>query len=208
MDHLSGEPPSFRESLRAAARDAGILPDDTLGPVIAKLADLPDEITLRLNPLVARAEDAARGAAAARVVRELPAALDRFAWRHFGAYLAAAAVVLAVGGTGLYQGGYRAGRADGEARAVHLEAAIGNALTRDDAQIWLALMQNNTGISAAPRSCAPQDGRLACQFVLWGGPAPPPADPTASAAAISTTPGNDHARASVPSGPAGRVRPP
>jgi hypothetical protein len=190
MDNLSGEPPSFRESLRAAARDAGILPDDALGPVIEKLADLPDEITLRLSPLVARADDAARGAAAARLVRDLPAALDRFAWRHFGAYLVVAAVVLAAGGTGLYLGGYRSGRVDGEARAVHLEAALGTALTRDDAEIWLALIRNNTGISAAPRLCAPQDGRLACQFTLWGGPAPPPADPTSAASAAATkTPG-------------------
>ena len=97
----------------------------------------------------------------------------------------AASILVAGGGIGLYRVAYQSGRSDGEAKAVHLEAAIGNALARGDAEIWLALMRNNDRISSAPRTCAPLDGRLACQFELWGGPAPPP--PKSNAGRVHTT---------------------
>ena len=57
------------DRVRAAAMDAGILPNDPMGPVFEAVADLPAEVELRVAPVLAemRATTAAIAAATAAI---------------------------------------------------------------------------------------------------------------------------------------------
>jgi hypothetical protein len=44
--------PSVRDRIRQTAMNAGIMPDDPLAPVLDALADLPDEVDLRIAPVL------------------------------------------------------------------------------------------------------------------------------------------------------------
>jgi hypothetical protein len=59
MDHLTGRPPPVKpvcisDRMRAKALDAGILPDDPLGPLVDTLGDIPEEVEARIAPLLAQ----------------------------------------------------------------------------------------------------------------------------------------------------------
>jgi hypothetical protein len=72
-------------------------------------------------------------------------------------------------GTAGYWWGYRAA----EGRLIDVPAAMGVALTGWDAAVWLRLMRDND-ISRVNRSCARQNGREACSFVMWTEPVSSP----------------------------------
>jgi hypothetical protein len=89
MDRIE-TPATLSDRVRAAARDAGILPDDPLESVVEAIGSVPDEISLRVNPLLAqiktftaRAEQAAnRPLLTDGQLRDyaLPAVLNAFWW--------------------------------------------------------------------------------------------------------------------------------
>jgi hypothetical protein len=54
-----GRPPrDLAAKMRVVATNAGIIPGDPLAPVLEVLADIPDEVDLRIAPAVARIEQA------------------------------------------------------------------------------------------------------------------------------------------------------
>nr|WP_294563429.1 hypothetical protein [uncultured Rhodopila sp.] len=182
--------PSLRDELegRAAAAEAVGDPGATFLRSLVIRCDIEQKRDDRVEEMLATAERIAGGAIAAKAAERLPAAIDRLVRLRLGLYVLGAAIVFAGAGTGFYALAYRSGKAAGEARAVHVEAAISKALTRSDAEVWLVLMRNNDAIASTPRTCAEVDGRMACQMELWSGPAPPPPDPaqqTQHAAATS-----------------------
>jgi hypothetical protein len=72
-------------------------------------------------------------------------------------------------GTASYWWGYRAA----ENRLIEIPSVVGLALTGRDAAVWRNLMRDND-IARVNRTCAPQNGRNACSFVMWAEPMPPP----------------------------------
>jgi hypothetical protein len=97
------------DRVRAAAMDAGVLPNDPLGPVIEVVADVPAEVELRIGPVLAemRATTAAIAAATAAIESAasrplitnhqikwtlLPGLLAAWNAWHVGQVLAAAAI--------------------------------------------------------------------------------------------------------------------
>ena len=209
QDRLLGVERSLQQARDPTAEMFGVLADfvGVLHDQRRQTADaaktfavlLFNEITLHLAPMLARAEQAAGGALANKAVDGLPGAIDRLTvqryWRlGLGAGVALVAV-LWLGGYKIHADAYSAGRADGEAKAVHLEAALGHELTRPDAEGWLALLQNNNSLGAAPHACsAAQDGRTVCHLDLWASPPVAPVQ-RAEAAQPPTTPrgrGNEY----------------
>jgi hypothetical protein len=172
--------PSLRDELegRAAAAEAVGDPGATFLRSLVIRCDIEQKRDDRVEEMLATAERIAGGAIAAKAAETLPAAIDRLVRLRLGLYVLGAAIVFAGAGTGLYALAYRSGKAAGEARAVHVEAAISKTLTRSDAEVWLVLMRYNDAIASNPRDCGEVDGRLACDIQLWSGPAPSPADPT------------------------------
>jgi hypothetical protein len=151
--------------------------------VIAARAPLTDDDRAGIHTAI---EDGAfRGmkVEARRVIRTL----DRRLAVLIGLSVAGAFVLGAAPGVIAHHFAWSAGYAAGEERAVHLEAAIGRTLTKDDADGWLMLMQNNE-IAAVPRACASQGGRLACTFVFWDAPAQPPGVPTQQQTTVKAVP--------------------
>ena len=60
-----------------------------------------------------------------------------------------------------------------ESQLVDVPAAVGAALTGRDAAAWVDLMREND-IGRVNRTCAAQNGRKACSFVMWVEPVSPP----------------------------------
>ena len=114
--------------------------------------------------MLTTAERIAGGAIAAKAAETLPAAIDRLVRLRLGLYVLGAAIVFAGAGTGLYALAYRSGKAAGEARAVHVEAAISKTLTRSDAEVWLVLMRYNDAIARNSRDCGKVDGRFGVRY--------------------------------------------
>lgn len=94
------------DRVRAAALDAGILPNNPIGPVIEAVADLPAEVELRIAPVLAemRAATAAIEKAAAQPLLNggqikfelLPALLAAWTAWHVVAILVALAIGMGV----------------------------------------------------------------------------------------------------------------
>jgi hypothetical protein len=91
------------DRIRAAALDAGILPNDPLGPMYEALADLPYEIErittetrADLQAVLEQAKAQAGGELARNAARELPMAIERAVLERFRwwAVLGGAALVL------------------------------------------------------------------------------------------------------------------
>lgn len=74
MDHLTPQQPSVASRVRRVAGEAGILPDDPLGPVVEALADIPAEVDLRIGPALAE-------------MRALTAAVEKIAAQPAGTVL-------------------------------------------------------------------------------------------------------------------------
>jgi hypothetical protein len=74
---------------------------------------------------------------------------------------------------GAWGGGYWWGYRAAENRLAPVPAALGEALTGREAEVWLTLIQNND-IDRVQRTCAAQNGREACAFTLWAEAVPPP----------------------------------
>jgi hypothetical protein len=110
-----------------------------------------------------------RTAAARGASQEVLALARAHNWRTTllaGAVLAGSVLIA---GAACYWWGYRAA----EARLVDVPAALGAALSGRDATVWLDLMRNND-IERVNRSCASQNGRRACSFLMWTEQMPPP----------------------------------
>jgi hypothetical protein len=75
------------------------------------------------------------------------------------------------GGSGT--AGYWWGCRAAEDRLIEVPAAVGLALSGRDATAWLDLIRDND-IARVNRTCAQQNGRNACSFVMWAEPMPQP----------------------------------
>lgn len=84
----------------------------------------------------------------------------------------AALLGMAIAG-GAWSGGYWWGYRTAENRLINIPAALGEALTGQDAAAWLALIKNND-LGRVNRTCGEQSGRRACSFSLWIEAVPPP----------------------------------
>jgi hypothetical protein len=87
MDHVSGKPACISDRVRAAARDAGVLPEDPLGPLVEAIGGVPDEIESRMAPLLAQMRNFT--AAAEQAAGRPPAALTPAQIDKLGRQLAA-----------------------------------------------------------------------------------------------------------------------
>jgi hypothetical protein len=172
MDHVA--PPSRGERVRQAARDAGILPSDPLGPVIEALADIPAEVERRiadmragLSEVLEQAKKAAGGQLAAAVAEELPEAIDRLVVQRYWLICVAGAVLIAAA----LVGGYRWGSNAAAQRYANLPAEFDVAMTNHDAAKWLDMMRKNPRGAFDRCTDVPQVSGRACSFVLWTEPA-------------------------------------
>jgi hypothetical protein len=179
-----GENKPFIEAVRearaeiAAGIDRGGLRHDPLRHPLAALSTVLglfpgflDEIQRVRAPWT---EDERRAAVADAVAR-----MDtRLAHRmmQFNRWAIAVALLLGMaiaGGAGA--GGYWRGYRAAESQLLDIPATVGVALTGRDAAVWRDLMRDND-IARVNRTCAQQNGRNACSFVMWAEPMPPRAN--------------------------------
>lgn len=85
MDHLDKRP--FAATVRALMQSVGVLPDDPLGPLIEKLAELPEETRSALAPVLAEMQ-VARGAITTAASKPVTATLSDQHVADLGARLA------------------------------------------------------------------------------------------------------------------------
>jgi hypothetical protein len=173
---------SFIEAIREARADIanGIdrgglrhdplrYPLTALSTVVGLFPEFLDEIQRARAPWT---QDERRAAVADAVTRMDARLLHRMT--QFNRWAIAIALLLGVAiaggvGTAGYWWGYHAA----ENRLIEVPAAVGLALTGRDAAVWLELIRDND-IARVNRTCAPQNGRNACSFVMWAEPMPPP----------------------------------
>jgi len=159
---------------------------------LATRSEIEDRHDAAVEQMLARARHLAGGQIASRAAEELPGAIDRLTvqqwWRN--AAIAAALMLVCTGVADWY--GYRSGYDNGSERAVHLEAALGKALTADEAGGWLRVITLNPEGLAYDR-CWDAEGHRACSFSLWVEPSPtPPPDPKQASLQQPTKPKGQH----------------
>jgi hypothetical protein len=177
----AGEDRSFIEAIREARADiaSGIdrgglrhdplrYPLAALSTVVGLFPGFLDEIQCARAPWT---QDERRAAVADAVARMDTRLVGRMI--QFNRWAIASALLLGValaGGVGVasYWWGYRAA----ENRLIDVPTVLGAALTGRDAAVWLDLMRYND-IARVNRTCAAQNGRNACSFVMWAEPTPP-----------------------------------
>ena len=185
MASLTGD--RFRPArLLKVAAEAGIRDTDPLYLVMDEmevmtdhLRKLPeqcqakfDTLDRRLTAVLEKSETLAGGHLARQDAAELPAAIDRLMlvkrW-----WLVIIVGVLLAGAVCL---GYWYGERRRDDQLVQIGAGLERALTRRDAEIWLALMRlNDVQLSLANCRVIPQaTGGEACSFVFWTRSPPPP----------------------------------
>ena len=177
MDNLTSQG-DLATRIRVAAGEAGILPGDALAPVLEALAEIPAEVRQSLAPLVQQIEavkrpvddDKLRYAVAQGIHGHAATLIREFRLR---TSLAIAGLLLAVLLVGV-GGGYWFGRRSAAEEYVQTPAALGVALTNQQAEKWLNLIRLNN-ISDATRNCWNQSGGTACSIAVWVKP------PTATA---------------------------
>lgn len=178
----AGEDRTFVEAIRdaraeiATGIDLGGLQRDPLRHPLAALSTIIglfpaflDEIQRAHAPWT---EDERRAAIADAVTRMDARLVRRMAQFNRWAIVVTAALGMAIMG-GAWSGGYWWGYRAAENRLAPVPAALGAALTGQEAEVWLTLIQNND-IDRVRRTCAGQNGREACAFTLWTEPVPPP----------------------------------
>jgi hypothetical protein len=150
-------------------RDPLRYPLAALSTVVGLFPGFLDEIERVRAPWT---QDERRAAVADAVTRMDARLVHRMI--QFNRWAIAIALLLGVtiaGGVGT--AGYRWGYHAAENRLIEIPSVVGLALTGRDAAVWLDLMRDND-IARVNRTCAPQDGRNACSFVMWAEPMPPP----------------------------------
>jgi hypothetical protein len=173
---------TFIEAIRAARAeiatgiDRGGLRHDplryplaALSTVVGLLPGFLDEIQRARSPWTQDERREAVTDAVARMDARLVHRMIQFnRWAIAIALSLGATIAAGVGAAG-YCWGYRAA----ENRQIEVPAALGAALTARDARVWLGLIRDND-IARVNRTCAPQNGREACSFMMWAEPMPPP----------------------------------
>jgi hypothetical protein len=178
----AGEDRTFIEAIQdaradiASGIDQGGLRHDPLRYPLTALSNIVglfpaflDEIQRVRAPWT---EDERRAAIADAVTRMDARLVHRMAQFNRWAIVVTAVLGMAITG-GAWSGGYLWGFRTAENRLAPVPAALGEALTARDAEVWLTLIQNND-ISRVRRTCAGQSGREACAFTLWTEPVLPP----------------------------------
>jgi hypothetical protein len=178
----AGEDRSFIEAIQQARADiaSGIdrgglrhdplrYPLAALSTVIGLFPRFLDEIQRARAPWTQDERRAAVAEAVARMDARLAQRMIQFnRW--------AIVIALVLGGTiagGVGAAGYWWGYHAAESQLIDVSAAVGAALTGRDAAVWLDLMREND-IARVNRTCAAQNGRNACSFVMWVEPVSPP----------------------------------
>ena len=176
-----GEDSSFIEAIRQARADiaSGIdrgglghdplrYPLAALSTVVGLFPGFLDEVQRARAPWTQDERRAAVADAVARMDARLAQRMIQFnRW--------AIVIALVLGGTiagGVGAAGYWWGYHAAESQLVDVPAAVGAALTGRDAAVWLDLMREND-IARVNRTCAAQNGRKACSFVMWVEPVSP-----------------------------------
>jgi hypothetical protein len=144
-------------------------PLTALSNIVGLFPTFLDEIQRARAPWT---EDERRAAIADAITRMDVRLVHRMAQFNRWAIVVTAILGMAITG-GAWSGGYWCGYRTAENRLAPVPAALGEALTARDAEVWLTLIQNND-ISRVRRTCAGQNGREACAFTLWTEPVPPP----------------------------------
>jgi len=144
-------------------------PLTALSTVIGLFPAFLEEIQRARTPWT---EDERRATIAHAVTRMDARLVQRMAQFNRWAIVAAALLGMAIV-LGAWSGGYWWGYRAAENRLAPVPAALTAALTGQEAEVWLNLIQNND-IDRVRRTCAGQHGREACAFTLWTEPVPPP----------------------------------
>jgi hypothetical protein len=178
----AAEDRSFIEAIRdaradiASGIDRGGLRHDplryplvALSTVVGLFPGFLEEIQRARAPWTQDERRAAVADAVARMDARLAHRMIQFNRRVIAATLLLGMLLAGGVGTAGYWWGYHAA----ENRLIEVPAAIGLALTGRDAAVWLDLIRDND-IARVNRTCAPQNGRNACSFVMWAEPMPPP----------------------------------
>ena len=177
------------ESMDAAVRAAGIVPDEPLAPVLAewrrslawageltaRMAEIGEAIEVRLAAAPAGGGTATIDPAALTRLEEAAASgasiqAAKLARAHNWRTLALTGAVFVVGAAIAALGGYMAGRSSAVATVSALQAAAVRD-GPDGAAIWSTLIANNDGRTVA-KSCREagarsEDGRRVCAVAMW-----------------------------------------